>query len=83
MPKAVADPKQVALAAIEGLAIGDCLQFFYDRATPRDHQIADLVETDDELEVEGAIVSEGDEGAFVLAWTYVFFPDGFMEEGDE
>ena len=69
-----ADPKQEALAAIEGLEIGDVLQFFYNKATPHDRAIAEMVETSDELEVDGAITSEGDDnGAFVLAWTWVDF----------
>ncbi|GAA0005256.1 hypothetical protein [Bradyrhizobium elkanii] len=68
------DPKQLALAAIPGLEIGDCLQFFYARASERDKQIADLVGTSDELETDGAIVSEGESnGAFVLAWAWASF----------
>lgn len=68
------DPKQQALAAIEGLEISDVLKFFYDKASDRDRAIAELVETNDELEVDGAILSEGDDnGTFVLAWTWVSF----------
>jgi hypothetical protein len=78
------DPKQEALAKIEGLTISDVLRFFYDRATPRDKEIAAMVDTDDELETDGAILSEGeDNGAFVLTWSWVDF-DGtkFDKEAD-
>lgn len=79
-----ADPKQVALASIEGLAIGDVLKFFYDRATPRDRAIAALVETNDELEIDGAITSEGDDnGSFVLAWTWVSFSGTALDKDKE
>jgi hypothetical protein len=36
--------KQTALAAIQVLEIGDVLKFFYERAMPRDRQIADMAE---------------------------------------
>lgn len=72
MPKV--DPKQEALAAIEGLEFSDVFRFFNDKATDRDKAIADMVATDDELEVDGAITSEGgDNGSWVLAWTWVDF----------
>lgn len=79
------DAKQAALAAIEGLEIGDVLTFFYAKADPRDHAIAEMVETSDELEVDGAIISEGDDnGAFVLAWTWVDFNGtGFDKEAED
>ena len=74
MPKAVTDPKQVALGAIEGLVIGDCLNFFDAKALPRDKRIAEMVDTSDDLEVDAAIISEGDgNGAFVLSWSWVDF----------
>jgi hypothetical protein len=79
------DPKQVALAAIEGLEVADVLAFFYAKATPRDEAIASLVSTDDELNVDGAITSEGDDnGSWVLAWVWVDFADTeFDKEAEE
>lgn len=68
------EDKQAALAAIEGLEISDVLRFFYDRASERDKEIAELAPTDDEHEIDGAITSEGeDNGAFVLGWIWVDF----------
>lgn len=84
VPISVADEKQRALAAIEGLEIGDVLQFFYGKATPRDKAIAEMVETSDELEVDGAITSEGDDnGAFVLAWTWIDFSGTGFDKDEE
>lgn len=70
------DPKQVALAGIPGLEIGDVLKFFYDRASERDKKIADMADVGDdgEFEIDGAIVSEGDDnGAYVLGWSWASF----------
>ncbi|BBB99707.1 hypothetical protein [Bradyrhizobium elkanii] len=70
------DPKQLALAAIPGLEIGDVLKFFYDRASERDKKIADMADVGDdgEFEIDGAIVSEGDDnGAYVLGWSWASF----------
>lgn len=69
------DPKQTALAAIEGLTFADCFKFFDQRATDRDRQIAEMAETKDgEVEVDGAITSEGDDnGSYVLAWLWIDF----------
>lgn len=68
------DPKQLALAKIKDLTIGDVIKFFDSRATPRDKQVAELVDTSDELELDGAVISEGDDnGAFVLSWSWVSF----------
>jgi hypothetical protein len=79
-----ADPKQEALARIEGLGISDVLKFFYDRATPRDKKIAKLVDVNDELEVDGAILSEGDDnGSFVLAWSWVSFAGTALDKDKE
>lgn len=78
------DPKQTALAAIEGLEIGDVLNFFYAKASARDKQIAEMAGTSDELETDGAIVSEGDSnGAFVLAWTWVSFSGTALDKDAE
>lgn len=80
----VIDPKQKALATIEGLEISDVLKFFYEQATPRDKQIAEMVETDDDLEVDGAITSEGDDnGSWVLSWTWVSFADTAFDRDKE
>ena len=74
MAKKKPDSKQVALAKIKDLTIGDAETFFDSRASARDKQIAEMVATDDELECTGAVVSEGDEnGAFVMTWTWVDF----------
>jgi hypothetical protein len=84
----ITDAKQKALAAIEGLEIGDVLNFFYAKADARDKAIAEMVEASDELEIDGAIISEGDDnGAFVLAWTWVDFNgtafDKEAEDGED
>ncbi len=73
--KTKAQIRQDKLAAIKDLTIGDVLKFFGDRATERDKQIADLVETGDEdFEVDESIVSEGDDnGAYVLGWRWASF----------
>jgi hypothetical protein len=77
VPPNPADPKQIALAAIVGLGIADVLSFFYAKASERDKVIADLVDTTDELECAGAILSEGEgsPGAFVLTWSWVDLTD--------
>jgi hypothetical protein len=68
------DPKQAALAAIDGLTISDVLTFFYAKATPRDKEIQELAGTSDELEVDGAILSESESnGAWVLGWIWAPF----------
>ncbi len=65
---------QEALAAIEGLTFADCTNFFYEKATERDKQIAGMVECDDDFACDGAIISEGDDnGAFVMCWQWVSF----------
>lgn len=67
--------KQKALASIKGLVLSDCIAFFDARASERDKKIADLVEAiDAELEVDNALISEGDDnGAYVLCWAWVSF----------
>lgn len=66
--------KQAALEAIPGLTFADAFKFFNEKATERDRAIADMVDTNDELEVDGAILSEGDDdGAWVNAWVWVPF----------
>lgn len=66
--------KLKALAAIEGLTFADCLTFFDAKASDRDRAIAAMVDTTDELEVDQAILSEGeDNGSWVNAWTWVPF----------
>lgn len=86
MPNKI-DPKQAALAAIEGLTIGDVHQFFNERATPHEKQIADMVETSDEdFECDDYIVSEGDDnGAYVMGWRWVSFcgVEGFDKDEEE
>jgi hypothetical protein len=73
-----------ALKAIDDLQIADVLQFFYDKASPRDHEIAGLVPTDDELECDGALISEGDNnGAFVLCWVWVDFCGTDLDKNNE
>lgn len=43
-----------------------------------------MVETNDELEVDGAITSEGDDnGSFVLAWTWVSFSGTALDKDAE
>lgn len=72
--------KQAALAAIPDLEIGDVLAFFGAKATPRDHQIRDMLETNDELECDYSITSEGsDNGAWVLTWSWVSFADTALD----
>lgn len=62
------------LTAIPGLTFAHVADFFHQRATPRDKQIAEMVETTDDREVDWAITSEGDmNGSWVLAWTWVPF----------
>lgn len=69
------DEKQAALAAIPGLTFADVVEFFGERASDRDKQIAGMVEQHDETcEVDYPIVSEGnDNGAYVMCWTWVSF----------
>jgi hypothetical protein len=74
------------LNAIPNLTIADCLQFFDSKATERDKAIADLaVDIPGEIEIDNSIVSEGDDnGAYVLAWTWVDFAGTpFDREKDE
>lgn len=74
-----------ALAAIPDLTFSDCVKFFDAQATDRDKQIADLAPTrEGELEVDNAIVSEGDDnGAYVLAWVWVPFNGTELDKGDD
>lgn len=77
--------RQEKLDKIEGLSIGDVLQFFGDRATERDKQIVDLVDTGDEVfEVDYPITSEGDDnGAYVLGWSWASFAGTPLDKDDE
>lgn len=73
----MSDPIYAALYKIEGLTFADCCRFFDSKATVRDHHIASLVDTDDELEVDNALISEPEDGsengAWVNAWVWVSF----------
>jgi hypothetical protein len=76
--------KELALAAIADLEISDCLNFFYAKADERAKEIADMVDTGDGLEVDGAITSEGDDnGSWVLAWTWVPFDGTDLDKEKE
>jgi hypothetical protein len=77
--------KQQALEAIVGLTFADCFQFFNEKATTRDKKIAAMVHAKDgELEVDGAILSEsGDNGAYVLTWTWVPFAGTIFDRQGE
>jgi hypothetical protein len=72
---------QERLAAIEGLTLADCLQFFHEKATPEQRKIAEMVEVSDEgFERDYDIVSEGaDNGAYVLGWRWVSFSGTDMD----
>lgn len=82
----MSNEKQAALAAIEGLELSDCIQFFDAKATERDKKIVALVETGDEdFEVDNNIVSEGeDNGAYVMGWRWASFSGTeFDKEADD
>ena len=81
----MADPKQDALAAIEGLTLGDVLRSFYDRADDREKAIADMCDYMDlDFEVDGAIISEGDDnGAYVMGWHWVDFHGTKFDKYDD
>jgi len=74
---------QWALEDIPGLTLGECLLFFYNKATERDRTIASLcVPKDLVFEIDGAIVSEGeDNGAYVLGWRWVPFEGTALDKG--
>ena len=66
-------PKQTALAAIEGLTLYDCLNFFDES---KDQRANDIVELDysDDFEIDTYHTSEGeDNGAYVLGWRWFSF----------
>jgi hypothetical protein len=70
------DPKQVALAKIKGLTIGDCTTFLDSIVSDRDKKVADMVHCgeDGEFECDNYIISEGDDnGAYVMGWRWVDF----------
>lgn len=77
---------KAALAAIEGLTLADCLNFFDEEEDERAKKIVDLCEVDDEgFEIDTYHTSEGeDNGAYVLGWRWVSFSGTeFDKEKDE
>jgi hypothetical protein len=66
---------QAHLDGIKGLTMPHAHKWFYRNASDRDRKIAAMVDTQDErFEIDGAIVSEGDEnGAYVMGWRWVSF----------
>lgn len=82
-PAPVAEDKATALALIEGLTFADCATFFAGKATTRDNVIASMVETNDELNCDWPITSEGnDNGAWVLTWTWVDFHNTALDKDE-
>jgi hypothetical protein len=79
------DRVEAALGAIEGLELSDCLRFFDSKATDRDKQIVELVDTEDErFECDNLIVSEGDDnGAYVLGWRWASFEGTELDKEKE
>jgi hypothetical protein len=73
--------KQNALAAIEGLTLYDCLNFFDESSDQRANDIVELCDTDDfatdtyhTFEIDTYHTSEGeDNGAYVLGWLWISF----------
>lgn len=60
-----------------GMTLADCLSFYDSKATERDKEIAAMVDTNDELECDNALLSDsgpdGDNGSWVLVWVWVDF----------
>jgi hypothetical protein len=66
-------PRQKALAAIEGLTLYDCLNFFDESEDQRANDIVQLGHTGD-FEIDTYHTSEGeDNGAYVLGWMWFSF----------
>jgi len=76
---------QKALAAIKGLTLADCLQFFNEAKDPRAQAIYELCDVEDEgFEIDTVHTSEGeDNGAYMLGWRWVPFSDTALDKETE
>lgn len=73
-----------ALDEIEGLTQADMFRYFYAKADERAKEIAAMVQTNDELEVDGPMISESDDnGAWVNAWVWVDFSGTKLDKNEE
>lgn len=72
------------LAAIEGLTLADCIQFFNNKATLEEREKAALVAIEDEgFECDNSLISEGDDnGCYVLGWRWVSFEGTRFDKGE-